>query len=615
MDGATAPPAIPEALLNEIDIINNANNNENDADYSAQDDSPPAASDETVVQEPCFLPSLETLRSMLNERGSEAEGGLPPSDEVAWSPADSELWEALSDVEFLLDAEEIENELGLGQFENVEQEGGGGIGDVDPQPDGVVHRRRFNNVQIRRILNIPRPRNEGNFREYYENVIEGFQNIVNEAIPYAAWGAYIQVTLRADFLNDELSQIVRYGVGELTDLQQLLDRLVQSNQEILNDSNLEVIVDVINIPRGGGNKRKLQTMLASEIISKKAKHMFIINNDTNACFAINLAHLLHENLADAEAEKLGLELQEKAGFNPDHTVALNDIINFEKIIDCKAVVYYQQPYSNNLQIYQTPTPTDGRRLVYFFLHNQHFYGIKTVKGFLGVGYVCTSCFKGFDSPHSHRCEKFCSVYQNETMTAEGPDCTLQFLRHFRVPFYRGVCFISHYGKAFDNYIILNAMVKEGVEPRVVQRFLSDFEPPEPLRPREALFGGRTSAIRLRYDVTGQERVRYVDFTSLYPTCAIENRQEGSCGHSNAERELTGVWISAELNLALDRGYSVVKVHEQQASGYPDDATDDEGRREYINNYLEREGIELEPDKIVSNEGKRQVFLQSAAGKD
>ncbi|XP_048861419.1 uncharacterized protein LOC125728567 [Brienomyrus brachyistius] len=356
--GATPPAAIPEALLNEIAIINNANN-ENDADYSAQHDSPPAASAETLAQDPCFLPSLETLTSMLNERGSEAEAGLPPTDEVAWSPADSELWEALSDVEFLLDAEEIENEFGLGQFENVQQEGGGAVGDVDPQPDGVLHRRRFNNVQIRRILNIPRPRNEGNFREYYENVIEGFQNIVNEAIPYAVWGAYIQVTLRADFLNDELSQIVRYGVGELTDLQQLLDRLVQSNQEILNDSNLEVIVDVINIPRGGGgNKRKLQTMLASEIISKKARHMFIINNNTNACFAINLAHLLHENLADAEAEKLGLELQEKAGFSPDHTVALNDIINFEKIIDCKAVVYYQQPYSNNLQIYQTPTPTD-----------------------------------------------------------------------------------------------------------------------------------------------------------------------------------------------------------------------------------------------------------------
>ncbi|XP_048879705.1 uncharacterized protein LOC125748000 isoform X1 [Brienomyrus brachyistius] len=1082
MDGATPPPAIPEALLNEIDIINDANN-ENDADYSAQHDSPPAASDETVA------------------------------------PPDSELWEALSDAEFLLDAEEIENELGLGQFENVEREGGAGVGDVDPQPDGVVHRRRFNNVQIRRILNIPQPRNEGNFREYYENVIEGFQNIVNEAIPYAAWGAYIQVTLRGDFLNDELSQIVRYGEGELTDLQQLLDRLVQSNQEILNDSNLEVIVDVINIPRGGGNKRKLQTMLASEIISKKARHMFIINNNTNACFAINLAHLLHENFTDAEGEKLGLELQEKAGFTPNHAVALNDIINFEKIIDCKAVVYYQQPYSNNLQIYQTPTPIDSRRVVYFFLHNQHFYGIKSIKGFLGVGYVCANCFKGYDLPHSHRCETLCNVChtncrgestssilcercnfrcsndtcferhrtprvcpvrgelaspcdkfrkceacglryyqspknpkphtckavkcnicdaklrttesdistphlcylnppekpnrgerakrgedgkkapeyvffdfetslssgthipvyvcaisdQNETMTAEGPDCALQFLRHFRAPFYRGVCFISHYGKAFDNYIVLNAMVKEGVEPRVVsqgnkiilildsvfeqryidshsflsmplrkipdamgcstqmrkgyfphhftdmenfsyvgpypppdqfgpdqmpgkervkfyqwydgvkhqtfnfhkemiaycknnvkilregclrflrefktltgcdpfstatiasaallvyrtkflprdtiaipdvwdyrrqyksysnvaiqwlefigrtrgieirhalrggevsvgrfhldgyaevegekwafeflgcqfhgcptcnnehdicpltresfgalyvktreklevlhqefnmnvesiwehewahakthdpqvQHFLSDFEPPEPLRPQEALFGGRTSAIRLRYDVTGQERVRHVDFTSLYPytlakcefpvghpeiihsnfkplneyfglikatvntprelffpvlpsrlpngklvftlcrTCAIENRQEGACGHSDTERALTGVWVSAELNLALDRGYSVVKVHEvwhfpqtsgelfrdyiktflkvkQQASGYPDDATDDEGHREYIKNYLEREGIELEPDKMVSNGDKRQV---------
>ncbi|XP_072571877.1 uncharacterized protein [Paramormyrops kingsleyae] len=414
------PPPIPEPLLNEIDNINNANNDENDAVYFAQHDSPPAASGEATAQEPCFLPSFETLISMLNERGSEPEAVLPDG-KAAWSPADSELWEALSDVEFLLNVEEIENDLGLGQFENadVEQEGAG-VGDVDPQPDGVVHRRRFNNVQIRRILNIPQPRNEANFPEYYENVIGGFQNIVNEAIPYTAWGAYIQVTLRGDFLNDELSQIVQYGEGELTDLQQLLDRLVQSNQEILNDSNLEVIVDVINIPRsGGGNKRKLQTMLASEIISKKAKHMFIIKqNDSRVCFAINLAHMLHGNLTDAEGEKLGLELQEKAGFTHDHAVCLNDIINFEKFIDCKAVVYYQQPYSNNLQIYQTPTPTGIRRVMYFFLHNQHFYGIKSVKGFLGAGYVCTSCFKGYDSPHTHRCKKFCNVCQTNCREGE-----------------------------------------------------------------------------------------------------------------------------------------------------------------------------------------------------
>uniref|UniRef100_A0A3B3TFI6 HTH CENPB-type domain-containing protein n=1 Tax=Paramormyrops kingsleyae TaxID=1676925 RepID=A0A3B3TFI6_9TELE len=78
--------------------------------------------------------------------------------------------ETLSDVEFLLNDEEIENDLGvgwddrvrdLGEFENadVEQEGGGDMEMLDPQPDGVVQRHRFNNVQIRWILNIPQPRN------------------------------------------------------------------------------------------------------------------------------------------------------------------------------------------------------------------------------------------------------------------------------------------------------------------------------------------------------------------------------------------------------------------------------------------------------------------------
>jgi len=38
----------------------------------------------------------------------------------------------------------------------------------------------------------------------------------------------------------------------------------------------------------------------------------------------------------------------------------------------------------------------------------------------------------------------------------------------------------------------------------------------PLDSREAFFGGRTENIIIRYEVTGTEKIRYVDVCSLYP---------------------------------------------------------------------------------------------------
>ena len=52
-----------------------------------------------------------------------------------------------------------------------------------------------------------------------------------------------------------------------------------------------------------------------------------------------------------------------------------------------------------------------------------------------------------------------------------------------------------------------------------QRLLKGFykEIVEPLNPRDAFYGGRTNATKLLYNFKENERGRYVDFCSLYPT--------------------------------------------------------------------------------------------------
>lgn len=234
----------------------------------------------------------------------------------------------------------------------------------------------------------------------------------------------------------------------------------------------------------------------------------------------------------------------------------------------------------------------------------------------------------------------------------------------------------------------------------VKNFLLQFRPPDPLSPRQALFGGRTNAFRLTYTAGLNETVRFVDVTSLYPfvnstcpyplghptivyrdfddpqkyfgfikakvypprglyfpvlphktasgklmftlcrTCAEINQQDAPCSHDDEARALTGVWVSLELNKALELGYRLAKIIEawhfenqsgsifteymrtflkgkQEASGYPPGVTDDESKQKYIADYEANQGIALDPCKIRVNPAKRvlsKLCLNSLWGK-
>ena len=125
--------------------------------------------------------------------------------------------------------------------------------------------------------------------------------------------------------------------------------------------------------------------------------------------------------------------------------------------------------------------------------------------------------------------------------------------------------------------------------------------------------------------------------ALCRTCA-ESRHPDSCPHDDPEdRAITGTWVSLEIDKAVEKGYVILDKYEAwvypettqynpqtregglwagyvdkflklkaEASGYPSHATTEEQKREYIQDYLRHEGIQLEPSKIQSNPGLRSL---------
>ena len=152
----------------------------------------------------------------------------------------------------------------------------------------------------------------------------------------------------------------------------------------------------------------------------------------------------------------------------------------------------------------------------------------------------------------------------------------------------------------------------------LQKFLEKCVIKSPLKPRDALFGGRTNSIKLYHKCQHNEKIKYYDFTSLYPyvqkycdypiglpeiitenfqsienyygivKCRIlpprnlyfpvlpiklkgklfftlchkcVNEHITKCEHNDKERCLEGTWVSLEIMEAIRQGYKVIKIFE------------------------------------------------------
>ena len=217
---------------------------------------------------------------------------------------------------------------------------------------------------------------------------------------------------------------------------------------------------------------------------------------------------------------------------------------------------------------------------------------------------------------------------------------------------------------------------------------------DPLNPRDAFYGGRVNAVKLlvKTEANPTTKIKYVNFTSLYPdinkngvypvghpiiftenihpditryfgliqcdvlaprglyhpvlpfkchnklmfalcrTCVQESQQPSMCHHTDEKRMFTGTWVSLELNLAVEMGYKIVKIHDvwhfpdktdrlfrdyidmflkkkQEASGWPGWCQTDQDKERYLQDYKDKEGIELDRDAIEYNAGARTVWKQ------
>ena len=115
-----------------------------------------------------------------------------------------------------------------------------------------------------------------------------------------------------------------------------------------------------------------------------------------------------------------------------------------------------------------------------------------------------------------------------------------------------------------------------------------------------------------------------------------------CQHTPEQRMLRGEWCTPEIQKAVELGYTLIKIHEvyhfpserrqvglfaeyvntwlkikQESAGYPAWATNPTDKARYVHQYKQREDINLDPNLIVKNPGRKataKLMLNSFWGK-
>nr|UNJ19241.1 PolB [Porure adintovirus 2] len=78
----------------------------------------------------------------------------------------------------------------------------------------------------------------------------------------------------------------------------------------------------------------------------------------------------------------------------------SDMGKFENILKRKIVVFYRTPDNRPLSLFETSFSDRSNPLFLFLFHN-HYYGIKNIKAFLSVKYVCNYCCWGYENVYLH----------------------------------------------------------------------------------------------------------------------------------------------------------------------------------------------------------------------
>ncbi|XP_058252352.1 uncharacterized protein LOC131357401 [Hemibagrus wyckioides] len=146
------------------------------------------------------------------------------------------------------------------------------------------------------------------------------------------------------------------------------------------------------------------------------------------CVLHYVTQLLNPQNNDFQTEKITRQIHRNVGLTENTAVTFADVSKFEKHLKCKIIIIHRSDNKASYSFFQT-SKTPHEKTIYLFLHDNHYYGVKSITGLLGCSYVCRFCHSGYEKARGHKCEFSCNIcrdvdcYKHRQSIIKCPDCS------------------------------------------------------------------------------------------------------------------------------------------------------------------------------------------------
>ncbi|VDI13173.1 Hypothetical predicted protein [Mytilus galloprovincialis] len=239
-----------------------------------------------------------------------------------------------------------------------------------------------------------------------------FQSLIKDMTEFMKTDDLIRMSIQCPELDFPIT-IPFMKVAQLSAETMLreIERVLQSYEQFVLDSSLEIEITHVDMPKGSG--RKTCKFVDIERFLKDKKCIIQIQNYDELCCARALVtakanidkHPKWEDIRKGRLiqKQLALELHEKANI-PLKACDLEDIKQFQSVMkDCQINVVSQQHF--NGIIFQGP---EAEKKIYLYHHNEHYDVITSMPAFLNRSYYCSTCQKGYQNKEEHKCNNICT---------------------------------------------------------------------------------------------------------------------------------------------------------------------------------------------------------------
>ena len=310
------------------------------------------------------------------------------------------------------------------------------------------------------------------------------QAALNEARGHLQGNDLGRVVIHHDALhNPVVVPLQKWDTLDANRVMEILEKVLNSNQELSIDETFDIIIGTIDLPKGG--KRKHIIRIKGENTSLDLKRSVVaIENEDKMCMAraigvswaklkrctkeeweevtknrqgkSNLELILeyqiaplsyYNNLVNKKKKhqgQLARALCKMAGVPIDRTASLNDVEAFEEILGVRVMVISARLGNKFI----TSPSSDERPCIYVYLvDDDHFHAITNITGFFSDSYFCEKCLKHYSNREYHQCAEKCIVCKRDhcpktNQTLRCTDCNMDcrsddcYKQHKKVPLHK-----------------------------------------------------------------------------------------------------------------------------------------------------------------------------------